>query len=88
MENGELKITIDSKDSYQKVTLIAYDEAGNACEPMEYDVLITTNSWVQFYNNKPLFFGSIGGGTCAIGVVILGILRRRKLLALAAKGMK
>ena len=80
VENGKLQITIDDNRQYQNVKLIAYDQAGNACEPVEYDVLVTTDQWVQFCNNKPLFFGSIGGGTCAIGVVILAVLRRRKIM--------
>lgn len=80
VENGKLQITIDDNRQYQNVKLIAYDQAGNACEPVEYDVLVTTDQWTQFYNNKPLFFGSIGGGTCAIGAVLLGILRRRKIM--------
>lgn len=30
------------------------------------DVLVSANTWVQFYNNKPAFYGTIGGGVAAV----------------------
>ena len=78
VEDGKLYIDIKSKDGFQKIKIIAYDEAGNATEPMEYSVLVTENKLLLFYANKPLFFGSIFGILAVIGFVFFLIAKRRK----------
>ena len=77
-ENGTISINVENKGEYQTVRLIAYDEAGNPTEPMEYSVLVTSSWWIQFYMNKPLFVGSIIGLAAVIGLVILIIVKRKK----------
>ena len=46
-------------------------------------VTVTTNAFVRFYANKPLFWGSIGGGTATIAAAgaAIAFFRRRKLKA-------
>lgn len=77
-ENGTISINVENKGEYQTVRLIAYDEAGNPTEPMEYSVLVTSSWWIQFYMNTPLFVGSIIGLAAVIGLVILIIVKRKK----------
>lgn len=60
--DGVLTIPIDSKDAYQSIRIIAYDAAGNWTDPIEYEVLVTSNWWVQFFMNKPLFWGCMAAG--------------------------
>ncbi|MBS6194851.1 MAG: Ig-like domain repeat protein [Clostridiales bacterium] len=90
-EDGAIYIDLDSKNSYQKVKLVAYDVAGNAMEDAyvsdmegeektvfaEFDVLVTANALVQFYMNKPLFYGSIIGAVVLIAVIIILVKRRK-----------
>ncbi len=70
IDDGLLTITVDSKDDYQTVKIIAYDAAGNPTDPVEYQILVTSNWWIQFYMNKPLFFGCIAGIVVVAGVII------------------
>ncbi len=78
VENGKLYIDINKKDAKQNIKIIAYDEAGNPTEPIECGVWVTTNWWINFYNNKPLLFGSIGSLLALIFVIIFIIVKRKK----------
>lgn len=78
MDNGKVYLGIDSKNSYQKIKLVSTDAAGNVAETEEYNVLVTANRWVQFYMNKPLFFGSIAAILAVIAVIFFIIWKRRK----------
>ena len=78
IDDGLLTITVDSKDAYQTVKIIAYDAAGNPTDPVEYQVLVTSNWWIQFYMNKPLFFGCIAGIVVVAGVIIFLVVRSRR----------
>lgn len=58
---------IPKSNSKQDVKIIAVDAAGNE-QPVEINkFLVNTNLFVRWYNNTPLFVGSI------IGVVVLGL---------------
>lgn len=48
------------------VSVKAYDKANNEATTASVDVLVSANTWVQFYNNKPAFYGTIGGGVAAV----------------------
>lgn len=78
VEDGVIAIDIDSKGDYQTVKLIAYDEAGNPTDPAEYSVLVTSNGWIQFYMNKPLFYGSIAAIAAAAGFLFFIFWKGRK----------
>ena len=44
------------------------------------DFYVTTNKWVQYFNNKPLFYGSIIGVVVLAGLAVTAItLKKRKL---------
>lgn len=76
---GNFSFTIkgDSNDAH-KLVVYAVDEAGNgdfiagAEAPENAEIVdnffVTTDLWTRFYNNKPLFFGSIAG------IIVLGAL--------------
>lgn len=58
---------IPKSNSKQDVKIVAVDAAGNE-QPIEVnDFLVNTNIFVRWYNNTPLFVGSI------IGVVVLAL---------------
>lgn len=86
---GTFKVSESS--AKQNIRLIVEDKAGNitdtASEAFEsayvfnHDVTVSTNAFVRFYANKPLFFGTVGG-VSASAIVIGVLLRRRYLLGL------
>ncbi len=58
--------------------MIAKDAAGNISKYDISDLLITSNAIVRWYNNKPVFWTSIGCGSIVIVLigVLIGLLRR------------
>lgn len=64
---GEFSFTIPG-DSTQAHTLrvVCTDAAGNEFETEFDDFYVTTNLWVRFFNNKPLFYGTIA---CLVALV-------------------
>ncbi len=56
---GFVEITLDAASGYQTIKVQAFDGAGNESADTQYQVLVTTNFFVRFFYNKPLFYGSI-----------------------------
>ena len=67
---GSLELSVDSSSTFQNVSVKAYDKANNEATTASVDVLVSANTWVQFYNNKPAFYGTIGGGVAAVAAAI------------------
>ena len=61
-----------------KVKVVCIDAAGNESEKEITNFYVTTNLWVRYYNNKALFFGSIGGVIVLAGLIIFLVLAKRK----------
>ncbi|MGN0492055.1 MAG: hypothetical protein ACI4F7_00250, partial [Acutalibacteraceae bacterium] len=77
-EDFTFNVNGDSTEAHT-VKVIATDAAGNVYEEDVSDFYVTTNLWVRYYNNKPLFFGSIAGVLVAAGLIIfLVVFKRRK----------
>lgn len=74
---GEIPFTLGSASSFQEVKAVAVDAAGNVAETSPMSVLVTSNVLVQFYSNKPVMFGSIGG-IAVIAVAVYMILSKKK----------
>lgn len=55
--DGLFVMYIDSKNVYQSIKVVAADKAGNLAESKGYEVLITSNKWIQFLMNKPMLIG-------------------------------
>lgn len=61
------------------VKIVSTDAAGNETVTEINDFYVTTNLWVRYYNNKVLFFGSIGGLLLIIAVpVVFVVVKKRK----------
>lgn len=56
---GVVTQAVKSANDWQTLKAVALDAAGNKGESEMFRVLVTSNLWIQFYRNKPLFFGSI-----------------------------
>lgn len=76
--NFSFDIAGDSTEAHT-VQIIATDAAGNEYTEEITDFYVTTNLWVRYYTNKPLFFGSIAGTVVLAGLFIfLVVWKRRK----------
>ena len=70
-----VEVTLDSKNKPQEIYLSLTDKAGNSVDLKKTQCLITSNAWIQYINNKPLFYSTVGGGAALI-IAILGIATR------------
>ena len=75
-DNG-VPVTLTSKNTPQNVSMELFDLAGNTTRighgENDRGCLITSNAWIQFYNNKPLFISVMGVG--AVGILaVIGVL--------------
>ncbi|WP_428909692.1 Ig-like domain repeat protein [Niallia sp. Krafla_26] len=69
---------IGNSNSKQNVKIVAVDAAGNELVEEVSDFLVTTNLIARWYNNTPLFYGSIGGvGGIALLIASYLLLRNR-----------
>lgn len=77
--DGEFNFDIagDSKGAHN-VKVIALDAAGNEQIVEVKDFYVTTDLWVRFFNNKPLFYGSIGAVLLLLGFFFFIILGKKK----------
>lgn len=62
-----------------KLKVVCVDAAGNEKVEEIEDFYVTTDLFVRYYNNKPLFFGSIAGATllAALGVFMVVWMKRK-----------
>lgn len=64
-ENYQFNIPNNTKK--QDVTIMAVDAAGNKTNYVLNGILVTTNTFIRWYNNKPLFVGSVAGAAVVTG---------------------
>lgn len=64
-ENYQFDIPNNTKK--QDVTIMAVDAAGNKTNYVLNGILVTTNTFIRWYNNKSLFAGSIAGAAVVTG---------------------
>ena len=78
-ENGEFSFEVsgDSTKAHN-VEIVSLDSAGNETVVEIEDFYVTTNLLVRYYNNKPLFFGSIFGVIALIAFIIFLIVYKRR----------
>ena len=67
-----------SSNTQCTLKVIAHDAAGNVTETEEITFLITPNVFVQFYMNKPLFFGTLGVAALIMGGLWFVLAKRKK----------
>ena len=85
--DGIISRPISSSDRYQTVRITAADAAGNVLgqeapgdEGVDIilSVLITSNIMIQFFMNKPLFYGTIIGLLALLVLIVILIKRKRR----------
>ena len=83
--NGETyTFTIHESNRPREILIVAVDAAGNEYEMSVTNVLVSTNIFARYFNNKPLFYGSIGGVAVVAAAVL--ILTKTHGAAAAAAG--
>ena len=78
--NGDnYSFDISAKNKSQDIKVVATDEAGNEVVQEVNNFYVTTNLFVRFYANKPLFISTIAGAVIIItGITIFSLYRRKK----------
>lgn len=69
---------IPEKNEKQNVRIVAVDAAGNELEVLVEDFLVSANVFVRWFNNTPLFIGSIAGITILCGAIVFLTKSKRK----------
>ena len=75
--DGKFVMTIGSADYWQKIEVIVTDAAGNEKSSEEMRVLVSANIFLQYFMNKPIFYGSLGG-FAAIAALLWWFLAGKK----------
>lgn len=80
-QSGEdYSFTIGSSNSRQSVSIVALDAAGNIFQKEIKDFYVTTNLFVRWYTNRPLFIGTlIGLGAALLALMILLLQHQKRL---------
>lgn len=77
--NGEITFTLDNSTETQSIQVICVDAATNETTVEVIDILITTSTFVQMYNNSLLFYILIGIlGLIILTIIIIIIVKRKK----------
>ncbi|MDR0594292.1 MAG: hypothetical protein LBG60_13800 [Bifidobacteriaceae bacterium] len=79
MGDDAWQVTLASAFSPQSVVFKAVDKSGRESTREIGDVLVTSNKFALWFNNKPLFFGTVIGGAVAVfGLLWLFFWFRRR----------
>ena len=68
----------DASNGSHKVKIVATDAAGNKHEIEVSNFYVTTNLFVRYYTNTPLFIGSIIGLLVIIALAVFIVVIKRK----------
>lgn len=86
-DNGVIETAVASANRWQNIEITAEDAAGNVLgqsekalegEPVVLRVLVTPNIVIQYYMNKPLFYGSIAAIVIMAGLIIFLFAKKKK----------
>ena len=75
---GKLSYELLSSDTWQNVKMVASDSAGNETIAEIINILVSSDFWIQFKANRPLFAGSIIGVSALAAAAVGAILYRRR----------
>ena len=79
VDGENFSFTIPSSNEKQNVRIVALDAAGNELTNEVVDILVSTNPIVRWYNNTPLFAGSIGGfGALSLAIAAYFVIRNQR----------
>ena len=73
---GSVQYQAKAANHWQELKVVSVDVAGNASDETTVRYLLTGNLLVQYYNNKPIFYGSLI--VLAAVVIFIVLLFKRK----------
>ena len=78
--DGEFSFDISGDSTHpHRVKIVCIDAAGNETVEEITNFYVTTNLFVRYYTNKPLFYGSIAGVILLVGLVVfLAVYKKKK----------
>lgn len=68
-DGGNMTFEVKENRARQTITIVSVDAAMNVNTEIIEDIVVSSNGFVRFYENKLLFFGCLGGAA----VVLIGI---------------
>lgn len=77
MEHREISFNVPESNTKQYVRVVAKDSAGNQSEK-SYVFLVSTNIFVRWFNNTPVFIGSIAGLSILLIAIIAFVVFGKK----------
>lgn len=79
-EGDNYTIEVPESSDRQNIRVMAEDAAGNTAAYQISDLLITSNTFIRWYNNKSLFAASagIGAGILCLAVLVVVIKKKKK----------
>lgn len=75
---GDYALEIDSADYARNVKIVLTDAAGNKIEEEIDNFFVTTNLWVRFVNNRPVFAGTLATLLSGFAIFFFILWKRRK----------
>lgn len=75
---GSIQYTAKSANRWQSFKVVSTDLAGNTSEESTVRYLLTDNLLVQYFNNKPIFYGSLAILAALIVLIIVFIKRKKQ----------
>lgn len=76
--DGTYQFYVEESGQARNVRVVVRDAAGQEVATEIDGFYVTTDLWIRFYNNKPLFYSSIGAAVAVVGGVTAGVVLRRK----------
>ena len=75
---GDYTLEIDSADYARNVKIVLTDASGNTIEEEIDNFFVTTNLWVRFVNNRPVFAGTLATLLSGFAIFFFILWKRRK----------
>lgn len=76
--SGSIQYTAKAANRWQTFKVVSTDLAGNTSEETTVRYLLTDNLLVQYFNNKPIFYGSLAILAALIVLIILLVKRKKQ----------
>ncbi len=77
-EQERLELLVPSSREWQSLKVYGIDKAGNEVYSEEIHFLITPNLWIQFYQNKTLFYSTMAILTVSAAAITVFLCYKRK----------
>lgn len=75
---GSIQYTAKAANQWQNFKVVSTDLAGNTSEDITVRYLLTDNLLVQYFNNKPIFYGSLAILAALIVLIVLFVKRKKQ----------